>query len=100
MRLVDMTARLFRVGGVDILTNKGAIRGVTGKRAIHLMSPEERRKVPEMHRMWIDIGAKDRDEALERVQIGDAAVYDHGLSHCMDLWPYQELLMTKLVHIP
>lgn len=63
---------------VDILTNKGAIRGVTGKRAIHLMSPEERRKVPEMHQMWIDIGAKDRDEALERVQIGDAAVYDHG----------------------
>lgn len=63
---------------VDILTKKGAIRGVTGKRAIHLMSPEERRKVPEMHQMWIDIGAKDRDEALERVQIGDAAVYDHG----------------------
>lgn len=63
---------------VDILTKKGAIRGVTGKRAIHLMSPEDRRKVPEMHQMWIDIGAKDRDEALERVQIGDAAVYDHG----------------------
>ncbi len=63
---------------VDILTKKGAIRGVTGKRAVHLMSPEDRRKVPEMHQMWIDIGAKDRDEALERVQIGDAAVYDHG----------------------
>ena len=63
---------------VDILTKNGAIRGVTGKRAIHLMSPEERKRVPEMHQMWIDIGAKDRDEALSRVQIGDAAVYDHG----------------------
>ena len=63
---------------VDILTKNGVIRGVTGKRAIHLMSPEDRRRVPEMHQMWIDIGAKDRDEALERVQIGDAAVYDHG----------------------
>ena len=36
------------------------------------MSPEDRRRVPEMHQMWIDIGAKDRDEALQRVQIGDA----------------------------
>ena len=52
--------------------------GVTGKRAIHLMTPEDRKRVPEMHQMWIDIGAKDRDDALERVRIGDAAVYDHG----------------------
>ena len=63
---------------VDIMTRKGIIRGVTGKRAIHLMTPEERRKVPEMHQMWIDIGAKDKKEALSRVTIGDAAVYDHG----------------------
>ena len=69
---------------VDILTNKGAIRGVTGKRAIHLMSPEERRKVPEMHQMWIDIGAKDRDEALERVKLVPLSMITV-LSHCMDL---------------
>ena len=31
-----------------------------------------------MHQMWIDIGAKDKKEALSRVTIGDAAVYDHG----------------------
>ena len=63
---------------VDILTRKGIIRGVTGKRAIHLMTPEERKRVPEFHQMWIDIGASSREEALERVTIGDAAVYDHG----------------------
>ncbi len=63
---------------VDVLTSNGVIRGVTGKRAIHLMSPEERKKVPEIHQMWIDIGAKNREEALSRVTIGDAAVYDHG----------------------
>ena len=63
---------------VDILTQKGIIRGVTGKRAIHLMTSEERKKVPELHQMWIDIGAKNREEALSRVMIGDAAVYDHG----------------------
>jgi len=60
---------------VDIMTRKGIIRGVTGKRAIHLMTPEDRRKVPEMHQMWIDIGAKDKKEALSRVTIGDPAVY-------------------------
>ena len=41
---------------VDILTRDGIVRGVTGKRAIHLMTPEDRKKVPEMHQMWIDIG--------------------------------------------
>ena len=61
---------------VAILTQKGTVKGVTGKRAIHLMSPEDRKKVPQTHEIWIDIGAKSREEALERVQIGDAAVYD------------------------
>ena len=60
------------------MTRNGIIRGVTGKRAIHLMTPEERKRVPEFHQMWIDIGAESREEALKRVRIGDAAVYDHG----------------------
>ena len=63
---------------VDIMTRKGIIRGVTGKRAIHLMTPEDRRKVPKIHEMWIDIGAKDKKEALSRITIGDPAVYVHG----------------------
>ncbi|WOO42166.1 M42 family metallopeptidase [Rubellicoccus peritrichatus] len=63
---------------VVILSKKGEVKGVTGKRAIHLMTPEDRKKVPEFHEMWIDIGAKSRDEALERLSIGDPAVYDMG----------------------
>ncbi len=62
---------------VSILTKKGEVKGVTGKRAIHLMSASDRRKVPELHQMWIDIGAKDKKEALSRVRIGDPAIYDH-----------------------
>jgi len=61
---------------VAILTRGGAVKGVTGKRAIHLMEPEDRKKVPQTHEIWIDIGAKSREEALERVSIGDPAVYD------------------------
>ena len=40
---------------VSILTKDGVVKGVTGKRAIHLMSPEDRKKVPETHEIWIDI---------------------------------------------
>jgi len=62
---------------VLIRTSKGNVKGVTGKRAIHLMSAEDRKKVPEIHEMWIDIGARSKKEALERISIGDTATYDH-----------------------
>lgn len=61
---------------VLILTKNGIVLGVTGKRAVHLMSAAERSKVPEVHEMWIDIGARSREDALKRVAIGDPAVYD------------------------
>lgn len=61
---------------VTILTKDGEVKGVTGKRAIHLMSPDDRKKVPEIHEIWIDIAVKSRDEALKVVRIGDVAVYD------------------------
>lgn len=62
---------------VIIRTAKGNVKGITGKRAIHLMNPEDRKKVPEVHEMWIDIGAKSKADALKRVDIGDTATYDH-----------------------
>ena len=62
---------------VIIQTANGPIKGVTGKRAIHLMDEADRKKVPEIHEIWIDIGARSKSEALERVAIGDAATYDH-----------------------
>jgi putative aminopeptidase FrvX len=63
---------------VSILTRDGEIKGVTGKRAIHLMSAEDRKKVPETHHIWIDIGVSSRGEAEALVRIGDCAVYDQG----------------------
>jgi putative aminopeptidase FrvX len=62
---------------VLIQTANGVVKGVTGKRAIHLMDEADRKKVPEIHEIWIDIGATSKKEALERVSIGDAATYDH-----------------------
>jgi endoglucanase len=62
---------------VIIQTANGPVKGVTGKRAIHLMDEDERKKVPKKHEIWIDIGVRSKKEALERVSIGDVATYDH-----------------------
>jgi endoglucanase len=62
---------------VILQTAKGPVKGVTGKRAIHLMEEADRKKVPEIHEIWIDIGAKSKADALKRVAIGDVATYDH-----------------------
>jgi endoglucanase len=62
---------------VVIQTAGGPVKGVTGKRAIHLMDEADRKKVPEIHEIWIDIGARTKKEALGRVSIGDTATYDH-----------------------
>jgi endoglucanase len=64
---------------VIIQTAQGPVKGVTGKRAIHLMDEGDRKKVPEIHEIWIDIGARSKKEAQERVAIGDVATYDHEL---------------------
>lgn len=74
------------VGGIDlttisgrrvsIMTRNGIVKGVTGRRAIHLLNQEERKKLPEKHNLWIDIGAKDKEDARKQIEIGDVAVYD------------------------
>ncbi len=61
---------------VVVLTREGEVRGVIGKKAIHLMKPEEREKAPKVEELHIDIGAADGDEARGRVRIGDVAVID------------------------
>lgn len=64
---------------VIIQTAGGPVKGVTGKRAIHLMDDDDRKKVPKKHEIWIDIGVRSKEEALQRVSIGDVATYDHEL---------------------
>jgi putative aminopeptidase FrvX len=64
---------------VIIQTAQGPVRGVTGKRAIHLMDDEDRKRVPKKHEIWIDIGVRSKAEARARVAIGDVATYDHEL---------------------
>ena len=57
---------------VLVHTDKGPVPGVLGKKAIHLMDPEERKKKSELQNLWVDIGAKDGEEAKKHVSIGDS----------------------------
>ena len=71
------------VGGIDrrVLLGKEVavgdkrIPGVIGLKAIHLTTPEERKKVPKLTDYYIDIGAKNREEALARVELGDVCTF-------------------------
>jgi putative aminopeptidase FrvX len=57
-------------------TREGPVKGVVGKKPIHLLRDDERKKVAEIREMHIDIGARDGEEARGLVRIGDVAVID------------------------
>ncbi len=75
--------RFAPVGGVDprVLVSKAVyigrnrIPGVIGAKPIHLQKREEADKPFELDAMFIDIGAKDREEAEKLVKVGDCAVF-------------------------
>jgi putative aminopeptidase FrvX len=64
---------------VRFQTHSGEVAGVIGKKAIHVMEPEERKKVSDIKSLWIDVGANDADEAKGMVRIGDTGVVDQPL---------------------
>lgn len=82
------------IGGVDpsvldgqrvrVHSHRRSISGVIGRRAIHLTDAEDRGKPMKLHDLWIDIGAKDKKEALKHVDIGDTATIDAGYLELMN----------------
>src|SRR5207253_8459869 len=86
------------IGGVDpvvatsqrlsIMTRAGLVPGGIGRKAIHLMDEEDKKKVPKIHDLYIDIGATSKDNARALVSIGDAGIF---------LQPYIELANQRAV---
>jgi len=72
------------VGGIDtrviiskkVTVGSNKIPGVIGMKAVHLQKKSERETVPEVSGLYIDIGAKTKDEALSKVQLGDYATFN------------------------
>jgi putative aminopeptidase FrvX len=61
---------------VWLSTRGGEVLGVIGRKPIHLLRDEDRKTVPEIKDLHIDIGAKDGHEARGLVRIGDVGVID------------------------
>ena len=70
----QLVGQRVRIAGRD-----GDAIGVIGKKPIHRMSPEDRRKPSKLDDLWIDVGARDRDDALGVIAPGDVAVIEQPL---------------------
>ncbi len=87
------------VGGVDpnlvpgqrvkIRTRSGLVRGVIGKKPIHLMEREELQKCEKIENLFIDVGIRDRDRVKSLVEIGDVAV------PWVEFWEMGECIVSK-----
>lgn len=72
------------VGGIDrrvlpskrVFVGDARIPGVIGGKAMHMTDAGDRKSIPEIEDMYIDIGAKDRDEAAASVSLGDYICFD------------------------
>ncbi len=80
--------RVTAIGGWDmqmllgqklhVWTAKGPVTGVIARKPIHLLPQDERKSVPEIKDLWIDIAAASGDEAREAVAIGDPVTLELG----------------------
>jgi endoglucanase len=58
--------------GMTIWTQSGPVPAVISRKPIHLQNQKERGQVVELEQLWLDIGAKNKAQAAERVMVGDA----------------------------
>src|SRR3954466_12716136 len=48
---------------LTVWATNGPLPGVLSRKAPHLLTSEERNKVPQFHDLWVDVGARSKDEA-------------------------------------
>jgi len=61
---------------VTIWTASGPLPGVIARKPIHLLTEEERKVVPKLKDLWIDIGSSDKADAQSVVRIGDCVTFE------------------------
>lgn len=72
------------VGGIDarvlpakrVLVGKDRVPGIIGVKPVHLTEPSERRNVLKIDQLYIDIGAKTKEEALGIAPVGELVTFD------------------------
>jgi putative aminopeptidase FrvX len=63
---------------MTIYTASGPVPAVISRKPIHLLDQDERKQVVKLKDMWLDIGAKNKEEAAEVVKIGDPVTLELG----------------------
>jgi endoglucanase len=65
---------------VKVMGEKGDVVGVIGKKPIHLLKPDDRKKVSEIQDVWVDLGATSAGEVADLgVRVGDPMVVASGV---------------------
>lgn len=63
---------------MTIWTSQGPIPAVIARKPIHLLNDEERKQAVKQQDLWLDIGARSKQEANELVRIGDPVTLQLG----------------------
>lgn len=77
---------------VEIHNHQGVVTGIIGKKPIHLQDRDAKAKDYDAEDLWIDIAAKDKEEAESKVEVGDYITYQTQpvvLQH--DIWTSKAL---------
>jgi putative aminopeptidase FrvX len=61
---------------ISVQSRDGSVPGVVGRKPVHLLKDDQKKKAVELDGLHIDVGAADRDEALSLFRIGDPVVID------------------------
>jgi len=56
----------------------GPIPAVIARKPIHLLTDDERKQVVKQQDLWLDIGARNKQEVLEAIRVGDAVTLQLG----------------------
>lgn len=63
---------------MTIWTSSGPVPAVIARKAIHLLNDDERKQAVKQQDLWLDIGARSKQEAGEIVRIGDPVTLQLG----------------------
>ena len=96
----DGYLRFVKIGGINdqmllnqkvyVQTENGEVPGIIGSKPPHITSAAEAKKIIPYKNMFIDIGAKDKEQAESLVSIGDAVVFHTEFEECLN-----DLVMGK-----
>jgi len=61
---------------MTVWTDGGPVPAVISRKPIHLLNENERKQVVQLEQLWLDVGAKSKAAAQERIRIGDCITLD------------------------